>query len=234
MGTDTKLKIHSWKECPIDTYYEIVDVIEDESLSPAEKDIKIISILSFEDENKIWDMDITVVRDLIAQSAWINSFDMDTKAKYKKLVLAEQQYTIDTNLEHFTTAQYIDFQTFWAKKDMKNYMHNILACFIIPKGKKYGKDYDVSETANIIRKNLDIQSAQEILFFSQHKYLNLIRALRTYLILTMKAQMRKIKPEKRKMVEEMMEAKWNDIITGSHVWTPYQKPLEAVGNIVLK
>lgn len=211
---DIEVKIKSWRDCHIDTYFEIVDVLEQEDLSAAEKDIKILSILCDVDEDTIWSMDISKAKELISQAAWVNNFDFDQNAKYKKLILNGQTYTIDTNLEHFTTAQYIDFQTFWAKKDMRNYMGNLLACFVIPKGKKYADGYDVAELANLITSELDIVSAQEILFFSQRRLLTSIQALRTYLMLQMRKMKKKLTKEDYELLEAATLVRWNNIIDG--------------------
>lgn len=217
--SDIKLKIKSWRECPIDTYYKIVEVIEDEAISNGERDIKLISILCGVDEDKIWDMNITDVRQLISDMNWLNDFEFDRQAKYKKLVLDEKLYVIEPDLQKFTAAQYIDFQTLWAKKDLKTYFGNILACFIIPKGKKYGEGYDVQALANSIRRELDIITANEILFFSQNKFLNLIKAIRTYLKLNLIKNQRKLDKEGKIRLERYTQMKWNNILDGLVVWT---------------
>lgn len=212
--SDVKLQIKSWKECPIDTYYEIVDVLNEESISQGEKEIKILAILCNVDEDVIWDLDITKAKELMSQTAWVNEFKIDQKAKYKNIIMNGQKYTIADNLDNFTTAQYIDFQTFWAKKDNKQYLGNILACFIIPKGKKYGNDYDVSEVAQTIRKEIDIVTAQEILFFSHRKLLDSMKALRTYLKLQMIRMKKKLSQENYLKMLAATEMRWNDIIDG--------------------
>ena len=205
------IKLTSWKDVCINTYYDIADIIDEEGLTEYEKNIKVLAIICGVDEDDIWNLPITEVRALISQCEWINHFDFNKNMKFKKMSLNNEKYIIDADLQHFTAAQYIDFQTLWAKKDLKTYYGNILACFIIPKGKHYGEGYDIAELANDIRETISIVTANEILYFFLEECLSSIRAIKIYLDFMMKKVMKKQKNPAA--LKQMMEAakKWTEI-----------------------
>ena len=106
-----------------------------------------------------------------------------------------------------TVAQYVDFQTYWLQRDnMKNIIGNLLAIFIIPKGKKYNEGYDINQVVNDIMNNIDIMTAEEILFFFLSSYLISIKITLNYLNLKMKMIkiMKKDKEKVEKFQKEIM------------------------------
>lgn len=224
---DIDLKIHSWQEVSINTYYDIVDILEDNEIEEYEKNIKILSIICGVDEQKIWDLPILDVKALISKCGWVNNFSFNKNMKFNKIKLNNEKYIVDADLQHFTTAQYIDFQTLWAKKDLKKYYGNILACFIIPRGKTYGNDYDISELAAEIRNTISIVTANEILFFFLKGLVSSIRAIKIYLDFMMKKAMKKQKdPEKMKPLMKQWEQTQQIILDGLIGWTLSQKQQE--------
>jgi hypothetical protein len=212
-----EFKIKSWREISINTYYEICDICEDDTLGEAEKNILILSILTGKTEDEIYDLPITEVQELFSKITWLDDFKLNENVKFKKINICGDKYIVDADLTHFTTAQYIDFQTLWSKNDLKKYYGNILACFIIPKGKKYGQDYDVNELANKLRDEVDIMTANEIIFFYLIKLQNLIKSSVIYLD-KMKMKLKKrIPQEQYTEVEKLLEQNKKDISSGLNV-----------------
>lgn len=201
-----ELKHKSWRDISINTYYDIVDILTDNDLAEYEKNIELLSILCECDSNDILNLNINEVRDLLSKCLWINDFEINPKVKFNNIKINNNKYKIDANFQNFTTAQYIDFQTFWSKKDLRKYYGNILACFIIPIDKKYANDYDVNDFANKLRDEIDILTANEILFFSQVELATSIRVLKICSDFMMKKAMKKFKKDPQKM-EEMMKMK---------------------------
>ena len=99
-------------------------------------------------------------------------------------------------------------------------MGNILACFLIPKGKEYADGYDIQNVVRAINEHLDIMTANEILFFFLKSYLISIRGTANYLNWIMKRMARKSK-EKDKVAE--LETIWRatkrNILDGLRLWT---------------
>ena len=201
-----ELKYKNWNEVTIDLYYKIVDITEDADLSPIEKDLAICALLCDVSEDEVYNLSVTEANDLISKIQWLSSFEFSQKFKGGSLKILDQEYNIDVDLQHMTIAQYIDFQSFYKPTQLRQYYGNILACFIIPKGKKYGEGYDVSELARILIENMSIATANEILFFFLKDCLTSIRASQIYLDYLMKKMRRKEKdPQKKIKIERIME-----------------------------
>ena len=139
----------------------------------------------------------------------MDEFKISENSKFKSIEINGSKYKIDTNLQNFTVAQYIDFQTFFPKrKTNPRVLGNILACFIIPQGKEYASGYDISELVRSINSNLDILTANEIMFFFLKQYLISIRVTANYFNWTLKRLKKKTK-NKEKVIE--LEKDWEKV-----------------------
>lgn len=193
----------SWRDVTIDEYFELVDIMS-EDCEEYTKEVRAIAFLNGMDENEVWNLSVPEFNRLQEEKAWINKFDINKNAVFKSIKIGETKCDIDININKFTVAQYIDFQTFWPHRDeMEKYIGNILACFIIPHGMKYNDGYDIDELAKMIRSNVDIMTAQEILFFFLSSYQISIRITLNYLNLKMRRMKRRSKdPEIKEKLEE--------------------------------
>lgn len=189
----SKLKINSWKECSISDYFKLKRITEDETLEPYDKEISIISILSGKTEEEVLDLTITEFKDIQAKTTWISEATLRRldKIKFSNIELNGEKYYVDTDLSKFTVGQYIDFQTFWKQKDEESNISHLLACFIIPKGKKYGEDYDLNAVNSDIMNFLDIQTAYEILGFFLMRWVSSTRNSLDFLLQKTKKMMKK-------------------------------------------
>lgn len=208
----------SWRDVSIDEYFELVDKLNDPELEETDKEVYKLSFINNIPEDDIWNLEISEFRKLQVESLWMNDFKIQEDVKFKSLDINGSKYTIDTNLQNFTVAQYIDFQTFFPKhKENPRILGNILACFIIPKGKTYASDYDIPELVKIINTNLDILTANEIMFFFLKQYLISIRVLANYFNWTIRRLKRKTK-NNQKVLD--LEKKWEEMkkatLTGLH------------------
>lgn len=196
----------SWRDVTINEYFELRDIVGDETLEPYDKEVKVIAFVNGMDENDVWNLNMTDFKALQAKKAWINSFDINEKAVFRKIKIGDIKCDVNVNLQNFTVAQYIDFQTFWPKRrEMEKYMGNILACFIIPAGCKYNEGYDIQKLSASITESLDIMTANEILLFFLASYLNSTRATLIYLRLMMMRTMRRMKkPEQKEKMQALM------------------------------
>lgn len=197
----------SWRDVTINEYFELLDIVNDETLEPYDKEVKVIAFVNGMDENEVWNLSITDFKALQAKKSWMNSFDLNEKPVFRKIKIGDIKCDVNVNLQNFTVAQYIDFQTFWPKRrEMEKYMGNILACFIIPTGCKYNEGYDIQKLSASITESLDIMTANEILLFFLASYLNSTRATLIYLRLMMMRTMRRMKkPEQKEKMQALMQ-----------------------------
>lgn len=198
----------SWRDVTIDEYFDLKDRLDDVQ----EETDKVVVKISFANnisEEEVWDKTINEFRRLQVEALWMDEFNISEDIKFKNIEINGERYTVDVNLQNFTVAQYIDFQTFFPKrKTNERIIGNILACFIIPREKKYASGYDIKKLVDDINSNLDILTANEILLFFLKQYLISIRATANYFNWIMKRMKRK---SKNKMEIIKMEMEWNQI-----------------------
>lgn len=197
----------SWRDVSINEYYDITDIIEDDSLEPYDKEVKLIAFINNMTDDEVWALNINEFRELQVKAMWLYEFDFRKNTNFKNIKINNEKYTIDINLQHFTVAQYIDFQTFWpkTKTNMREVIGNVLACFIIPKGHKYNDGYDITSVIEDIKDNIDIMTANEIMFFFLSTYQTLMRIFLNYSHWKIKRMMKRKKHDNQvnKMLEQV-------------------------------
>jgi hypothetical protein len=195
------IKKKSWKDISINDYYEITDVLEDNSLDAITKNIYLLSILTEIDAETLFNLSLDEVDVLMKQIGWITDFKWDKKWKANRVSINGKQYDVCVDLSKMTISQYIDFQNFWSKQDLREHYGNILACFFVPKGKKYCEGYDVKALAEEFRNTVSIELANAVCFFFLKRLLYSIKATQVYLTW----QMRKMKRKHPEMTEKIAE-----------------------------
>lgn len=214
-------KKNGWRDVTINEYYDLKEKLEDDELTPYEKEITRIAFVNNMNEDEAWNLQINEFRKLQVEALWLNEFNLSDKAMFKNITINGEKYEVDVNLQNFTVAQYIDFQTFYPKrKTNERIIGNILACFIIPKGKKYAEGYYINKVVNDINNYLDIMTANEILFFFLKQYLISIRATVNYFNWQMKRMKKKLKnSDKVLTLEKEWEKMKQDILVGLRLST---------------
>lgn len=168
-----KLKYDSWDKISIKKYYE---------LEGLEKSREILAVLCECSEEEIANLPYLEYQNLVGEVGWLKSFSFDTKHDLKKVKIGDRKYKVVNSIGRMTAAQYIDFQTLYAKNDLKTYYGSILATFLIPVKKKgYNQDYDVVEEARYIYENCNIQVANQLMFFFARKWWNSMVITMNYL-----------------------------------------------------
>lgn len=206
-----ELKYKTWKDITIDVYEKIRAIKADELNTDEQAldlNIKLLSILCDVDEDTITDLPITEFSNLVSKTEFLKNMPKYTiESTYK---VGDRVFDVQTNLRAMTTAQFIDFQTLVKEQD-KN-LSNLLACFMLPKGKKYGEDYDIIEVAEYLKKNMSIAIARSVMFFFTLEYQVLQKVMLDYSIKEMKREMKNEENEetKKKMeeaIQQMMQLK---------------------------
>lgn len=201
-----ELKKKSWNDITINDYFEIQETMKDETLEPADKEVRLIALLCGVDTDDIWSLQITEFKKLQNGTLWLATPTLKPieKVKYKNIDINGMKCKVDTDLTKFTVAQYIDFQALFAKKDEKNGLASLLTCFIIPQGKEYNTGYDISELRDEIMSYLDIQTAYQIFGFFLVRWLD-----STHRSLSFLKQM--IKKNKKKMTQEEFSQRTKEV-----------------------
>lgn len=200
------LKYDKWDDITIEIYDKIKSIEISDNLNEEEMidvNIKLLSILCDVDEETIINLPLTEFTILIGKTEFLKEMPKYEIEQYYEIGKGKV-FEVQMNLRNLTTAQYIDFQTFIKDKD-KN-LKNILACFLLPKGKKYGEDYDVVDVAEYLYKNMSIAKARSIMFFFTLQYQSLTKVMLNYSIKTLKKEMKKEKDmEMKKQMETALQ-----------------------------
>lgn len=182
-----KLRFKDWKNITIKQYYEIVDIAEDPELSKQEREIKLVSYLTGEPESKVQLLPALELEALVVDAEFLKSFSFDQKHCPRRMKIAEKKFRVILEPAKLTTAQYLDFKTFYGYRDLKTYYGNVLACFLIPEeAKGYGDNYDPLEIAKFLYDNVTIQEANTLMFFFLKKLDLSMRITLAYLDFLMK------------------------------------------------
>lgn len=192
------LKYKNWQEITIEIYDKIMDLdvdikSEEEAL---DVNVKLLSILCDVSEDEIINLPLTEFTILVGKTDFLKEMPKYTVEQYYEIGKG-RVYEVQMNLREMTTAQFIDFQTL-IKNQEKN-TANILACFMLPKGKKYAEDYDVIEVAEYLYKNMSIATARSVMFFFILQYQTLQKVMLNYSIKELKKSLKREKNEEMKM-----------------------------------
>lgn len=207
-----ELKYKNWKDVSIKKYYELEEISENSISEGEEKDMEIIACLCESTVDDISRIPYPEYYELKHQVGWLNKFVFDTKHDLDKLEIKGKKYRVCKDFSKLSTAQYIDFQSFYNKNDLKQYYGNILSTFVIPEeAKEYNTGYDVVEEAKFIYENLDICTANQLMFFFAKRWHNLTIVTLNYLKYLAKRNLkRKRLPEEQREIWEKIQEQIQD------------------------
>jgi hypothetical protein len=194
----------TYYDLSIDKYLQIKEALEN-----AEDDLNtqvtLLSIINECTEDELLDLPLPEYHKKVADLAFLSSPLKPRPNCPKTITIDKEVYEAVRDVKKFTAGQYIDYNSLIKSDDFYQVLPNILACFFIPKGKDYGKDYDIMEVAKKIRYNVSIGLAMDVCFFFQKKSIHSINRMLDYLALTTKIQMRKSDKETREKLKTALE-----------------------------
>lgn len=189
--------INNYKDLTLEKYIELYE-LDIQGMTELEIQSSIIAILSDLTVDDILDLPIPEYKKLAQQTAFMTVPPKVKPRKISKVTINGKKYNVLDKIEDMTTGQYIDYQTYISKDDIKMLPYT-LSCLIIPEGEKYGESNTVEEL-----KQMTVEEALTIANFFTKKSLTLIRTTLRYLGWKMKRKMKKVKDETVK--KNLMEA----------------------------
>lgn len=199
-----KIKYNNWDAVPISIYKKIVEINSDEGMETMERNVASLAVLCDTTENDIWNLSMDDISRLTRKLDWINEFDFKKKWTIKHVTLNGRKYNVTYDIHKMTVAQYIDFQTAWKISNATEKLVPVLACFLVPDGKKYGEGYDIEDVKNDIENNMPITMANSVCFFFMKKLRNSIKASLTCSQMILKAA--KMTTKDKNLKQKMREA----------------------------
>lgn len=206
----------TWENITYKEFLQIKNIQEDEGLTDEEKQIELLSIFLNMSPQDINNLTISAIG---AYSNELNEMLINLKKeiieyfkthkKYKDVILNNQNFKIITDFSNFTYAQFVAFQTYSKNKDYIGQISTI----IVPKGKKYGEDYDVQEVIKYIGE-MPFLEAQALLSFWYRTLLISTHNSITSLFQSAKMELKMLKKNKKKGIIQRIR-NW----FGSKCWT---------------
>lgn len=157
-----------WENISIDKYYEIKDILDDETDDDITKNVKMVAVITDKDEDEVWSMDMAEAGEYISRLQFLNKFELPDNPNMK-FNLPGYQLKVMKDVSRISVAQYVDFQNF-VKLPLREGMEKILSIFLIPEGCKYNEGYDIIDLQKVIRENISFRVAEGLLSFFIEKY----------------------------------------------------------------
>lgn len=187
------LKYNEWSKISVNKYNELNKVLRgdyntgDFDLDLIDQHIDIISVLNDSTPDEIGLLTPYEFGEYVKELSFLKKMPrVDINTKY---ILNGKEYNVFLEMRDMNISQFIDFQTLY--KDKENKMKELLACFVLPKGRKYGDGYDIMEVINDIGEYMCIVDANSILFFFTLLYRSLLKAILNYYTSQLKKLMKR-------------------------------------------
>lgn len=184
--------INNYKDLTIAKYQELLSM-DWESMEELDRQVSLISVLDDKDEEEVLNLPLTEYTKLAAQTEFLLKDPEVKKRKPNKVKINGREYDIVKEVKDMTAGQYIDYQQYLALNDINKFLPNILSCFIIPKGKRYG-EYNIDDAINDI-KCMSVEEALSIASFFMRKFRTSIEGILLYLRWNLKMVKKKTKDE---------------------------------------
>lgn len=195
--------INNYKDLTIEKYIELYE-LDIQGLTELDIQSNIIAILSDLTVDEVLDLPIPQYKKLAQQTAFMTVPPQVKARKINKVKINNKSYKVLDKVEDMTTGQYIDYQSYIQKNEVKMLPY-ILSCLIIPEGEKYGDSDNIEQI-----KQMSVEEALIISNFFIKQSLTLTKTILRYLEWKMKKMMKKTK-------EETMKQKIEEAITKLHL-----------------
>lgn len=163
--------IRDYEHLPLGIYYKILAMRDDIDNSPA-----IVALLAGKTEDEVMRMPLAEYAILRDYAAFL--FHTPKAARVRPSYTCGAFTLKPSDLEHLTTAQYIDFKE-WARMD-GDHTVELLSVLLVPRGKTYGEGYDVADVIEAIRGDMCVTDAAALRGFFVSRLARLTRVSLTF------------------------------------------------------
>ena len=165
--------IKGWKDLKVGTYQKLVSA----EFNPDDPDgiYEMVGILYGLTKDQVLDLPLPQTQELIKSLEFLQRKPRPILVKFE-YDLGGTKYEFKAEASDITTAQYIDFNN-TPKEAAK--MSELLAVFLVPKGKTYGKGYDFRQVETDIEKYLSVPEALSMSDFFIYRWRTLLQRTTT-------------------------------------------------------
>lgn len=173
MEISGKNLIKGWKDIKVGTYQEILKREYREDDPDGIYDL--VGLLYGLTKDEVLDLPLEETAALIKSVEFLQKRPRPILVR-PEYDLGGHKYVFKSEAGEITTAQYIDFNN--TNKKAEN-MAELLAIFLVPKGKAYNKGYDFREVVNDIEKHLSVPEALSMSDFFIYRWRALLKRTAT-------------------------------------------------------
>lgn len=169
---DYKL-LKGWKDLSVGTYERLLSA----DLNPEDQDgaFKMAALLYNIPYDKFLELPLADSQALVKSMEFLQRKPKPIMVK-SRYTLNGTEYDFKAEASQWTTAQFIDFNN--TPKDPQR-MGDLIAIFLIPKGKTYNNGYDLGKVAEDVRKDLSVSEALAMSDFFTYRWHSLLNRTAT-------------------------------------------------------
>ena len=165
--------IKGWKDLTVGTYERLLTA--DFDAQDPDGAFKMAALLYNIPYEKFLELPLPESQAMVKSMEFLQRKPRPIMVKFK-YNLGGTEYEFKAEAKDWTTAMYIDFNN--TPKDPEK-MADLIAIFLIPKGKTYNKGYDYSKVSEDIKKYLSVSEALAMSDFFMYRWHSLIKRTTT-------------------------------------------------------
>lgn len=165
---------NKWEEFSISNYFDILELLKSDILTPDEQYANILAIAMNKTISEVEDMSINHYMALIKSLKFLENTNIDSIKIPNSIEIGGKLYKININIKDFTTEMYLNINHHMSNTSESERLTNIIANIILPAKQIksfYGKklvnltDFDMEEHTKFIGNNINIILANSIIVF---------------------------------------------------------------------
>lgn len=145
----------NWNDVSLKQFDELVETSNDKNLTIADREVKIISILTGLSVQDVFNLDVPSFQAISNSLTFLNKMPVKTMPK-EKITLNGKEYHVDLYPKNFIAGQFLDYKVILGEQIDKK-TARLVACFLYPEGAHYNDgSYDVEEVVNTINEHMSV------------------------------------------------------------------------------
>lgn len=195
-----------WEEVTVRQFDELLAASQNKDLTIAEREIKIMSILTGLSVKEVSSLDAPNFQAISDKLNFLNTKPSKVMPK-DKITLNEKEYHVDLYPKNFTAGQFLDYKVI-AGEEIDKKTARLIACFLYPVGAHYNDgSYDVEEVVNTINEYMSVVEVTGYTNFFMIQYVAYANSLLEYSKRQLKRSRGMSKQEKKEALKTLDNAK---------------------------
>ena len=196
----------SWNEVTLKQFDKIIEISNNEDLTTAEREIRLIATLTDTDISVIRYRDAPSFQNISNKLSFLNT-KPEKRVPVDSFVLNGKDYHADLAPASWTAGQFLDYKVL-AGEDIDKKAARLIACFVYPEGAAYNDgSYDIEDVVNDINQHMSVMEVTGFTDFFMLQFTAYAKALLAYSERKIKRSKEISKQDKKKILEQMRKNK---------------------------